>query len=611
VTLNQFEAANAEGRPVHGQKLELVPEEQNLLLPSNFLLHYQDPDKTEDGPLPTLQDLEWTLKSQKQGNRQAGGNEPDEVVFAADVPGQDITITKTFTLRPDEYHIGLKVEIARKEGVRSAARFRYQQTSGHGLPIEGVWYTAIFRNALTGWLNAGGGFERDFQDSRRIGHRGGGDPIFKGHNPRIQYAAVAVQYFASAVAATDRIFEDEDEPATPQDFIDWVRPTVEGPLHPDQPQLDDIIMRVNSQVVEVKPDAPVVHKYLLYYGPVKVRLLADEQPDGRAVSPRVVDRYLNKLRLDTLTDYQSPGWAGSIASAIQWTRVVIFFTNLMHRILYWLHLVIPNWGICILVLTVLVRAMMHPVSRKQARTSMRMQALVPELKKLQEKHKNDRQALAVAQMELYRKHGVSPIGSCWVVLLQMPIFLGLYYCLQESIHFRLASFLYMDNLAAPDMLIKWGEGIPIISTPPGPNSFFLASMFYLGPFFNLLPVVAVTFMIVQQKFLMPPPTDEQQEMQQKMMKYMMIFFGLMFYKVAAGLCLYFIVSSAWGLAERKLLPKAKPAAPPAAESGPGGPGGRSAAARRKAKGSRDDQPNGVVKKVQDMWQELLKQAKKK
>jgi YidC/Oxa1 family membrane protein insertase len=610
VTLNQFRAANAEGRPVvPAEKLELVPEEKNLLLPSNFLLHYEHPDKVEDGPLPTLGDLEWTIKSQKKGNREAGRNEPDEVVFAADVPGQNVTITKTFTLRPDEYHVGLKVEITSKAGVDKPVRFRYQQTSGHGLPIEGVWYTAIFRNALTGILTSGG-FLRDFQDSRRIGHRGGGDQVFKGDATRIEYAAIAVQYFASAVVATERIFTDGSEERTDANFLDWARPTVEGPLHADQPQLDDILMRVNTQVVDVKPDAPVVHKYLLYYGPVKIQLLADEQPDGRAVPQPVVNRYL-ELRLDTLTDYQSPGWMGSFASTIQWTRVVIFFTNLMHRVLYWLHEVIPSWGICIIVLTVLVRGLMHPVSRKQARTSMRMQALVPELKKLQEKHKNDKQAMAVAQMDLYRKHGVSPIGSCWVVLLQMPIFLGLYYCLQESIHFRLASFLWMDNLAAPDMLIKWGEGIPIISTPPGQGGGFF-SFLYLGPYFNLLPVIAVTFMIVQQKFLMPPPTDEQQEMQQKMMKYMMVFFGLMFYKVAAGLCLYFIVSSVWGLAERKLLPKAKPATVAnSADAGPGGPGGKTAAARRKAKGPRDGQSNGTLKKVQDMWQELLKQAKKK
>src|SRR5258707_12915899 len=189
----------------------------------------------------------------------------------------------------------------------------------------------------------------------------------------------------------------------------------------------------------------------------------------------------------------------------------------------------------------MVRAIMFPVSGKMGLTSLRMQELAPELKKLQEKHKDDPQARTRAQMELYRKHKVSPLGSCWMVFAQMPIFLGLYYALQESIHFRLAKFLWIDNLAAPDMLIFWSDGIPFISRPESYGGFL-----YLGPYFNLLPIVAVAFMMVQQKLTMPPAIDEQTAMQQKIMKYMMIFMGLMFYKVAAGLCLYFIASSVWG-----------------------------------------------------------------
>ena len=109
------------------------------------------------------------------------------------------------------------------------------------------------------------------------------------------------------------------------------------------------------------------------------------------------------------------------------------------------------------------------------------------------------QGLQVAQMELYRKHGVNPFGSCWFLLLQMPIFMGLYYCLQESVHFRLAGFLWIDNLAAPDMLVWWSENIPLLSRPTD-----VGSILYLGPYLNLLPIVAVTLMIFQQKKMMPP-----------------------------------------------------------------------------------------------------------
>ena len=78
---------------------------------------------------------------------------------------------------------------------------------------------------------------------------------------------------------------------------------------------------------------------------------------------------------------------------------------------------------------------------------------------------------------------------------------------------------------------------------------------WLGPFFNILPIVTITLFILQQKMFTPPATDDQTRMQQKMMKYMMVFMGILFFKVASGLCLYFIISSAWGIAERKLLPK--------------------------------------------------------
>ncbi|HEX5272953.1 MAG TPA: YidC/Oxa1 family membrane protein insertase, partial [Gemmataceae bacterium] len=289
-----------------------------------------------------------------------------------------------------------------------------------------------------------------------------------------------------------------------------------------------------------------------------------------AVDPGAVSYYLNDLRLDTLTDYPNSA-LGRAFSHIGVTQVVIWFTNVMHTLLWWMYCVLqyvlPDvvvYGICILILTVLVRGAMHPVSRKQARTTMRMQSLKPELDKLKEKFKDDKQGLQMAQMELYRKHGINPLGSCWMMFLQMPVFLGLYYCLQESIHFRLRPFVWIKSLTAPDMLIHWGDKIPWISSWDSYGAFY-----YLGPYFNVLPVIAVALMILQQKYTMPPATDDQTAMQQKWMKYSMILFGLFFYKVAAGLCLYFIASSLWGFAERKLLPKTKPGqAPPVASSRP-------------------------------------------
>jgi YidC/Oxa1 family membrane protein insertase len=186
----------------------------------------------------------------------------------------------------------------------------------------------------------------------------------------------------------------------------------------------------------------------------------------------------------------------------------------------------------------------------------------------------------------------------------MPIFMGLYFCLQESVQFRLAKFLWIENLAAPDMLLWWGQTIPWFTDP---NS--LGGMLYLGPFFNLLPVIAVAFMIVQQKLMAPPPQTEEQQVQQKTMQVMMGVMGLFFYKVAAGLCLYFIASSVWGVAERKMLPKLAPVDTTPTPDKPN----QTARDRRRERdrGREKPEPTTNMEKLKDWWQRLLESAEKK
>jgi YidC/Oxa1 family membrane protein insertase len=602
IVLNKFKGTTDVGKPTN-ELLELVPPDTDGFLNSNLLYHYDTP-KAEH-PLDTLGKRVWS-----GGKKVEDSDGRQSISFSTDIQG--VRITKTFTLEPHSYHLGLAVKLEVTDPKRKGEKFRYQLTSGHLLPIDGPLYASTFRHSLIGRVR-GNDVWRDYQDIREVALKQGGESVTPEEGKFIQYAGVAVQYFASVIVVDD----DQDK----RDFLASARPLLEArvvkieleeegknitgdlvvhdkkdktkkevyhlpfevrflvnQMHkgarfnmlvvPDaefglkavrllreaeaQPLfLDDMTARVNTEPVELG-DKPVIHKYLLYNGPIKTMLLG--QMKGQASVPEdLVQRYTDTLHLNTLTDYQSNGWLGSFSSSIYWTNLLIFFTNLMHRVLWGLHNIIPSYGICIILLTVLVRGLMFPISRKQALTSMKMQELAPELKKLQQKHKDDPRARTEEMMALYRKHGVNPFGSCWMLLLQMPIFMGLYYALQESVHFRLAGFLWMENLAAPDMLIRWGDKIPWISRPED-----YGGLLYLGPYFNLLPVLAVTLMIFQQKLLMPPPTDEQQAMQQKMMKWMMIFFGLLFYKVAAGLCIYFIASSLWGFAERKLLPKKKP-----------------------------------------------------
>ena len=221
------------------------------------------------------------------------------------------------------------------------------------------------------------------------------------------------------------------------------------------------------------------------------------------------------------------------------------------------HAIVRSWGLAIIMLTVMVRALLYPFGRKMAMNAQKMQELKPEMDRLNDKYKDDLEKKAEAQRELFAKHNYNPFAGCMVMFFQFPIFIGLYRTLSVDIALRQAPFFpgmkWCSNLAGPDQLWNWTGVLPDALT---------STNGWLGPYLNILPLIAAGLMFVQQKLFTPPPSDEQQEMQQKIMKFMMIFMGLLFFKFAAGLCVYFIVSSLWGVAERKLLPKTKPGASP-------------------------------------------------
>ena len=209
-----------------------------------------------------------------------------------------------------------------------------------------------------------------------------------------------------------------------------------------------------------------------------------------------------------------------------------------------------SYGLSIIMLTVLVRCMMIPFSRKAALNAQMMQHLAPQMKEITEKYKEDMEKRAAAQRELYKKHNFNPFGGCFMMFFQLPIFYGLYKALNVDIALRdqplIPGMQWCSNLSAPDQLAYWKDWMP---TSLGDETG------WLGPYFNILPLLTMVLFIAQQKLFTPPPTDDNQKMMQKMMTFMMVAMGVMFFKVPAGLCLYFITSSLWGIIERKLLPK--------------------------------------------------------
>lgn len=483
---------------------------------------------------------------------------------------------------------------------------------GVGQSIEGEWYTSTYRQAIVGFSDDKGNTSRFIEDAASVRKTQGSDRQKRTDELAISYAAVAIQYFASAIAVDDEQANRkflESVRATPVDATPPLKAKVQGKEPKDWEYwefLDDVTVRA---ITEPFNPEDVSHKYLLYHGPVKVRLLR-QMPSGKEVDDALVERYLDKLHLDTMTDAPMPNALGRFAETIHWTGLVIFFTNTVHSLLYQIHKIIPIYGLCIVMLTICVRGLLFPFSRRQTANGQVMQAkmakLQPELKKLQEKYGDDFQRMNQERMRLYKEHGVNPfaaMGGCVLLLAQMPIMMGLYYALQESVFFRLDSFLWIPNLAAPDMLVYWSESIPWISTPTD-----MGGTLYLGPFFNVLPVIAVGLMMYQQAKMMPKSDDPQVQAQQKMMKYMMVIFGVMFYKVAAGLCIYFIAGSLWGLAERRLMPKAaQPGSTPTdGAAGPPSSGGKDAEEEPRPLGWWGRKKQGWKEK----WGELLESAQK-
>ncbi|MBA4190984.1 MAG: hypothetical protein C0467_23610 [Planctomycetaceae bacterium] len=537
-----------------------VPADNDLAEPSYTIFHYPTPD--EKVPDTKLGEMLWKVVAEEH---PADGEH--KVVFEAEL-GEPyfFKFRKTYTLAPKNYHIGLKIEIERMAGgAKGKSPLRYQLSGPHGLPIEGEWYSNIHRNALIGWNDRKGTPRRQYETSVEVASKRGGEPVPRGENT-FKYMAVATQYFASAVAIDDTAEGSAKNPWA------YVRATTELPFDKKSdkniPYFDDVTVRAASEVIDLAPGEPAVtHSYIIYNGPAKVKLLGLMEKD-RAVEQTLVDRYQDKLGLKTITDYQSPTWLGAFASTIYWTDIVIAFTNLMHWLLATIHTIVPDWALCIVGLTVVVRLVLLVPSKKQTKMNLKMmevqKKLAPQLEDMKKKYGDDFHGYNRAKMQLMMANGANPLaamGGCLLLFVQMPIMMGLYFCLQESVFFRLEHFLWIDNLAAPDMTLWWGEHIPYLSTPDQ-----IGGMLYLGPYLNVLPILVVILMMGQQLAMLPPPIDEQAKQQRMMMKMMMFIMPLLFYKFAAGLALYFIIGTIWGLAERKLISKSNLAAAAAAEA---------------------------------------------
>ena len=196
--------------------------------------------------------------------------------------------------------------------------------------------------------------------------------------------------------------------------------------------------------------------------------------------------------------------------------------------------VVGNYGVAIIIVTILMRIIVFPLTLKQEKSMKKMRDLQPELDKIKEKYKDSPQEYQQKTAELYRENGVNPLGGCLPLLIQMPIFVALYWAFSGNAIPADAKFLWF-TLKQPDRL------------------------FMIGNFaFNLLPILNVGVTYIQQKIMTSATSGQESNQQMQTMLYMMPLMMLfIFYKMPSGVTLYYLVSGALSLVQQYFILKGR------------------------------------------------------
>lgn len=183
----------------------------------------------------------------------------------------------------------------------------------------------------------------------------------------------------------------------------------------------------------------------------------------------------------------------------------------------------PNYGIAIIIMTILVKLILYPLSKKQIESTKAMMEIQPKMKAIQEKYKNDKQRLNMELANLYKSEGVNPLAGCLPLIVQMPIMIGIFYGIRDFHYDGSASFLWMQSISNPDPTY-------------------------------ILPVLSALTTFIQSKQTMPDTGNPQNKM---MLYFMPLFIGYISLSFPAGLVLYWVVMNIMQIGQQFMMEKAK------------------------------------------------------
>jgi len=255
---------------------------------------------------------------------------------------------------------------------------------------------------------------------------------------------------------------------------------------------------------DIRPGTQHTYQYLLFFGPKSMKILGEVGHDlGKALNF---------------------GWFDVLAKPCVW---------LMNK----LYGVIPNYGIAIIILTILIKAVLWPLGSKSYKSMSEMKKIQPLMKEIREKYKNDKKKMNQEVMSLYRTYKINPLGGCLPMVVQLPVFFALYRMLYQAIELRHAPFfLWIVDLSAPDRLFNFGFSIPFMEPPYG---------------IPVLTIIMGATMLLQQK-MSPPMGDPTQA---KMMMFMPLIFTVIFINFSSGLVLYWLVNNILSISQQYYIQK--------------------------------------------------------
>lgn len=392
----------------------------------------------------------------------------NEVQLVLEAQENGVRLTKTYTFRRDDYVIGLRHTVT-NDNTDAINPSLYLQLLRDGDKPDGESY---FYNTFTG--------------------------------PAIYTDADKFQKLTF-----EKIAEGKQEHATKSDN-GWIALVqhyfVSAFIPPEKAQRDIFAKKVAANLYAVgnilplgtvAPGASVTMDVRLYSGPQESKVLEATAPG-----------------LELVKDY---GWLTIIAKPIFWLMTAIYTF-------------VGNWGWTIILLTLLIKLIFFPLSAASYRSMAKMKAVTPKMTAIRERYKGDPQAMNREMMVLYKTEKINPLGGCLPIVVQIPVFISLFWVLLSSVEMRGAPWiLWIHDLSAPDRLFGT---LPFVNVPIG-----------------LLPILMAVSMFIQTK-LNPTPPDP---LQAKIMMFMPIVFSVMFFFFPSGLVLYWVVNNVLSIAQQWVI----------------------------------------------------------